>query len=392
MPAMDWQAFRNLIPQRPGQINLNAGTLSPTPRPVMEATARLREEMAVNGTYFFWHQLPPLLEESRRRLASFLNVDGRRLLLLPNVTFAMNLAINALPLGEGDEVLITDQCYGAMRLALERRVARCGARIRILPLPPDPESPEAIVEVFKQAIGTRTRVLLFDHVTSPTGLVLPAAALCGLARERGLWSIVDGAHGPGLVDVDLSAIGADFYGANCHKWMMAAPGSGFLHASERAAEAMEPVVISWGSDYEAARAEADSGWGGTFWQRRFEYHGVTDRCPQATIPAALDLRERIGPGNIRRRQAELADYTRERLTAAGLRCRSPRDRRLTAAMLCFDYHAVPEPTWKNARWFGHGIICPVNRAGDRYYLRVSCAWFNTEAEIDALARVIRPRG
>ena len=182
---MDWQRFRDLMPARPGQINLNAGTLSPTPRPVAEATNALRDEMACNGTYFFWEQLPPLLVESRRRLAAFLNVGPERLLLLANVTFAMNLATAALPLGEGDEVVVTDQMYGAMRMALQRRARRVGARIKTIALPPDPASPEAIVARFAAAIGPRTTCLYFDHATSPTGLVLPAADLCALARERG---------------------------------------------------------------------------------------------------------------------------------------------------------------------------------------------------------------
>lgn len=395
MPVMDWQRYRELIPRRAGQINLNAGTLSPTPRPVMEATSRLREEMAINGTYFFWHQLPPLLETARARLGTFLNVGTERLLLLPNVTFAMNLAIAALPVGEGDEILTTDQCYGAMRLALEQKAKATGAAVRSVTLPAEPQSPEEIVEAIAAGIAARTRVLFFDHVTSPTGLVLPAVELCALAREHGLWSVVDGAHGPGLVDVDLTAMNADFYGANCHKWMMSAPGAGFLHASERGAERMTPLVVSWGSAYDPDHHHADSGWGGSMWQRSFEYHGVTDRCPQATIPAALDLREEIGEANIRARIAELTTYARSRLADAGVRCVSPRDPRMTAAMLCFEYeptNPLADQPWRNAPWFERGIICPINRVGDRTVFRVSCAWFNTEEEIDALADVIRAGG
>ena len=385
---MDWEPYRALIPRRPGQINLNAGTLSPTPRPVWDATTQLREEMAIDGTRFFWDALPPLLEASRRRLGAFLGVGTERLLLLPNVTFAMNLAIAALPLREGDEVVLADACYGAMRMALERRAAAAGALLKTVALPLDATDPDQIVEVFAGAIGGRTRALFIDHVTSPTGLVLPAAELCDLARDRDLWSIVDGAHAPGLVDVDLARIDADFYGANCHKWMMGAPGSGFLHASQRGAAALEPLVVSWGYEYDRAAAQGDSGWGGSYWQRNFEYLGVYDRCPQATIGAALDLREQIGEANLRARTGELTAYCRGRLAAAGLRCRSPLEERLTAAMLCFDYRALPEPGWRSAPWYARRIICPITRVGDRHFLRVSCAWFNTEAEIDALAAAI----
>lgn len=388
--TLDLRLYRDLIPQAPGRVNLNAGTLSPTPRPVLEATTALREQMAINGTEFFWRTLPPLLQTSRGRLADFLRADASRLLLLPNVTFAMNVAIASLPLSAGDEVLATDQCYGAMLLSLNRRARAVGATVRQIELPLTPASPSEIVERFSEAITPKTRALFFSHVTSATGLILPAAELCAVARERSLWSIVDGAHAPGMVELDLSAIGADYYGANCHKWLMGAPGSGFLYCTPRAAEGLEPVVVSWGEDYGGNQASDDSGWGGSMWHKRFEYLGVYDRCPQATLPTALELREQIGENRIARRVKELTAYARDRLTRAGLTCRSPDDARLTGAMLLFDWKSTPDPTWANVPWAERGIECPVTHVGDRYFIRVSCAWFNTEAEIDALAAALGP--
>jgi isopenicillin-N epimerase len=387
--STDWAAFRAQLLPSPDRINLNAGTLSPTPRPVIEAVEALRAQMHARPTEFFVELLPPLLHESRRRLAEYLNCDTAGLLLLPNVTFAMDISIESLPLKPGDEVLLSDHEYGALRMTWNRRARETGAVLRIARIPPDVDSADEIVRRFEAQITERTSILFFSHVTSPTGLIFPAARLCALARRRGIISIVDGAHAPGMIPVDLKAIGADLYGANCHKWMMAAPGCGFLHAAAPMRSLLRPLVVSWGLEYDLARAADDSGWGGSHWHKSFEYMGIFDRCPQCTIGAALDFRAEIGQANVDARVAELTSYARERIEKAGLRCVSRNDPRLTGAMLIFDYRQVPEPTVTRTPWWeSRKILAPVTSIGDRYFLRVCCAWFNTEEEIDALAQVI----
>src|SRR5690606_38202044 len=139
---------------------------------------RMRADMHANGTEFFVSLLPPLVQESRRRLAEYLNCDTEGLLLLPNVTFAMNIAIDSLPLERGDEVLLTDLEYGAMKLAFARRAAETGAVVKYVAIPPDVSSPGEILERVAAAMTARTKVLFFSHITSPTGLILPARELC----------------------------------------------------------------------------------------------------------------------------------------------------------------------------------------------------------------------
>lgn len=387
--SIDWAAFRSELASAPDRINLNAGTLSPTPLPVIEQVQRLRAQMHASPTEFFVEILPPLVQESRRRLAQYLSCDAAGLLLLPNVTFAMDIAIDSLPLREGDEVVLTDHEYGALRQTWNRRARETGASLRTVHIPPEVSSPEEIVEKVEAALTGRTRILFFSHITSPTGLILPARELCALARRRGIASVVDGAHAPGMIPVDLKEIGADVYGANCHKWMMSAPGCGFLWAAPQARAQLRPLVGSWGLEYDRARADEDSGWGGSYWQKSFEYMGIFDRCPQCTIGAAIDFRQRIGQANVDARAAELTRYARQRIEKAGRKCVSVDDPRLTGAMLIFDYHEVPEPTVTNTSWWRQRkIMAPVTNVGDRWFLRVCCAWFNTEEEIDALAEVI----
>lgn len=385
----DLAGLRALMPTEPGRINLNAGTLSPTPQPVFDAATRLRQRMAFNGTQFFWRDLPELIPQAREALADFLHGDAERLLLLPNVTVAMNIATCSVPLGPGDEVLTTDQCYGAMRLAMERRCTQAGATLKFCDLPVTPESTGEVAGAVLNAITPKTKCLLLDHVTSPTGLILPVKEICAACRERGIWTIVDGAHGPGMIETNLREIGADYYGANCHKWMMAAPGAGFLQCSERAADCLQPCIVSWGEDYCGQTADCDSQWGGSMWHRRYEYHGIGDRCAQASLPTAIAWHRHVDEHvNIEAMQKQLVAYTRDRLTAAGLHCVSPDDWNLSAGMVVFDTDVAPDISGKTWPWQASKIDVPVTCVGDRRFVRVSCGWFNTEAEIDALAECI----
>src|SRR5688500_13410922 len=223
-----WQAKRGLVALPAGKVNLNAGTLSPTPLPVLAAVNRLRGQMARDPSDFLWRRTGPLIERARERVARYVNCDARDLLLLPNATYAINVVVNALRLPRGAEILTSDHEYGAMMFTWRRAAARNGWTVREVELPFQTEDPEEIVEAFRRAIGEATKVLYFSHGTTTTGLVLPARELCALARERGLLAIVDGAHAPGMVPLDIGAIGADFYAANCHKWMMSPPGAGFV--------------------------------------------------------------------------------------------------------------------------------------------------------------------
>lgn len=384
----DWSAWRARMLLPPDAVNLNAGTLSPTPRPVHDAADALRRQLGANGTDFVWRVLPRRLAEARRRLGQFLRADPSDLLLLPNVTFALDTVIESLPLKPGDEVAMLDAEYGAMRLAWARRARRDGLLVREVPLPVPCDDPQEIVSRFEAALGPSTRAALLSHVTSCTGTIVSAAAICALLRRRGVLSIVDGAHAPGMLDLDLRDVDADFYGGNCHKWMMSAPGAGFLHVRREHKALLQPLVTSWGYDFDPARAEQDSRWGGTFWQRNLEYHGVVDRCAQATLPEAIDFGDAIGRERIRQRSAELAAVARDALGRVGLPCLSVDDPRLTGSLLIFDAADLQPAEARRRLWHEFRIECPITDLGKRRFLRVSLAWFNTPDEIERLAGAV----
>jgi isopenicillin-N epimerase len=388
MPETDsfWLAQRDRMARDPRKINLNAGTLSPTPLPVLEAVTRLREEMAANPSNFVWRRTGPLIDLSRQRLAAYLGCDPLDLLLLPNATLAINVIAQSLEIPAGAEVLTTDHEYGAMMLCWRRAAVRGGWSLVEVPLPYRCEDPQEIVDALARGITPRTRVLYFSHVTTSTGLVLPAEALVKLAREHGLLCIIDGAHAPGMFPVNLGEMGADFYTANCHKWLMAPAGSGFLHVSRAVRERIQPLITSWGFDYDRSAPDLPSGWAGSRWQWEHEFHGTTDRTPQMVLPEALDFRQELGGDEaIRRRVAELSDYARQALAKRGLECVTPRNERLRGALVAFDIACGDLVAARNRLYNEFDIECPLTTAAGKTFLRVSTAWLNTKGEIDRLA-------
>ncbi len=315
-----------------------------------------------------------------------MNCSTNDLLLLPNTTFAMNIIVNSLQLPPGSEILTTDHEYGAMMYCWRRAAQQANLKIRQIELPFRTEDPSEIVETFRRAISDHTRVLYFSHVTTSTGLVLPARELEVLARNRGLRCIIDGAHAPGMIPVDLAGIDADFYTANCHKWMMCPPGAGFLHVKSTQRSTVQPLITSWGWDHDRAQPDAPSDLLCSNWQFDLEFHGTVDRCPQMVIPQALDFRAELGGNDaVRVRVRELVEYTRQRLSACGLAPVTPPNPSLSGAIIAFDFPCDDPIKARDRFWNDFHIECPITVAAGKTFLRVSAAWFVTRDQIDRLA-------
>jgi isopenicillin-N epimerase len=386
-----WITARKLLCLDPLKINLNAGTLSPTPIPILEAVTALRKQMATNPSDFVWRQMPPLIERARARLAEYLCCDGRDLLLIPNTTFGINIITTSIHLRAGSEILTTDHEYGAMMYCWRRLEGRDRLKIRMIELPYRTEEPAEIVDAFEKRITEDTRVLYFSHVNTTTGLVMPAKQLCDLARRRGLLSVVDGAHAPGMIPLDLNGLRADFYAGNCHKWLMSPAGAGFLHVASHRKSMLAPLITSWGNEYDPKRAEDDSTLGGTFWQRDFEFHGTVDRCPQLVLPQCLDFGASLGGDSaVLKRTWQLSDYLRESMAACGLACATPKNQSLNGgAMTAFDFPCDDVIKMRDRLWNEFDIECPVTEAAGKKFLRVSTGWFTTTDEIDRLATALK---
>jgi isopenicillin-N epimerase len=320
----------------PAVANLNTGSFGPLSRPVFARVTELRRRLAEEPMDFLLRRLPPLLWEARARLAAYLGAEVRRLVFTANVTASINLVAASLRLAAPGEVLLTDHEYGSMHWCWERAAVRQGLSVRTFALPPLPGRPEEVVAAACAALTERTRLLFFSHVLSPTGMVLPARELCAEARRRGVLTVVDGAHAPGFVPLDLAEVGADFYGGNCHKWLLAPTGAGFLHLGPGNEDRLSPLQVSWGWRGEGRPADERDEYGSTPRLRRLEFEGTRDVCPWLAVPAAIDFQADLGPERIRARMRELAGYVRRRLGGdLGLAPATPDHPEMCGAMTAF---------------------------------------------------------
>jgi isopenicillin-N epimerase len=360
------------------------------PVPVFERVTELRRQLAAEPTDFFVRKLPTLLWQARSELGRFLGTMPERLVFTANVSVAINL-VATLRLASPGEILLTDHEYGAMHWCWERAAIRQGLTLRTFPLPTIPASPVEIVAAFEKAFTDNTRLVFFSHVLSPTGLVLPAREICAAARRRGIISVVDGAHAPVMVPLDIKNIGADFYGGNGHKWLLAPTGAGFLCLGAGCQDRLQPIQVSWGWHYERTNIDAPDEFGSTPRIRALEFEGTRDPCPWLAVPAAISFLENIGLERIRKRMAELAAYTRQRLTGlCGLESATPAALGLHGALTAFRFPATVRAEWHELRqrFWERGIEIPIVVRPDHLLLRVSTHFYNTHAEVDALAAAV----
>jgi len=395
-----WTAARGRMILDPTIINLNTGSFGPLPQPVFDRVTALRQLLAAEPTHFFVRQSPPLLWHARERLAAYLGTAPARLVFTSNVSATINLVASGLRLSTPGEILLTDHEYGAMHWCWERAARRQGLALRTFPLPTMASSPAEVVGAAVRAMTARTRLFFFSHVLSPTGLVLPAAELCAEARRRGIITVVDGAHAPAMIPLDVSKVGADFYTGNCHKWMLAPTGAGFLVIGPGNEDRLEPLHVSWGyrpdqyplrdQDSAARNPDAPDKFGSTPRTRFLEFEGTRDVCPWLAVPDAIDFQAKIGVTRIRQRIADLAAHARERMGSLGLRLATPMATGLHGSMTAFELPfkgpakaaALRQAIWKDR------IEVPIVERPDRLLLRVSTHFYNTHTEIDRLAEVL----
>jgi isopenicillin-N epimerase len=332
---------------------------------------------------------PPLLWKARTRLADYLGAQPERLVFTPNVSTAINIVASGLQLPPGGSILISDREYQAMRFCWERAARHKGLELRMFHLPLLPKSPDEIVDAVASALTPDTRLLFFSHVYSATGLITPAHDICEQARRRGVISVVDGAHAPGMIDLNIEGVQADFYAGNCHKWMLAPIGCGFLVINDEWIDRLEPLQVSWGYPRDPKRGpdEPDE-FGSTPRTRQLEFEGTRDIGPWLVIPEAIDFQERLGRPAIRQRIAELQAYVRAKMDRRWEPI-TPDDPVMHGSMLSFWIPADRPADVDRSLLWQKRIEVPITEWPDGRMLRVSTHWYTTETEIDRLAELSR---
>jgi selenocysteine lyase/cysteine desulfurase len=299
-----WAALRGQWLLARDRINLNCGSVGCSPLPVVRAMVdHIFEGESFRDPAYPWfgYEENARLKALREKLAAFISCSRDELALVRNATEANNVVANGLDMQPGEEVLMTDQEHPGGRCVWEQKAARHGTAVRFVEVPRPPASAGEIVERFERAIGPKTRVLMFSHITTVTGVVLPARELCAMARRRGILTHVDGAHCIGQLPLDLHAMGCDFYAASPHKWLMAPKGTGFLYVREEHLEKLWVNIAS--GDWRNFDLKA----------YRFSNFGTSNLSVMVGLAAALDFFDELGPARIYARQHELATRVRDRV-------------------------------------------------------------------------------
>ncbi len=274
---------------------LNHGSFGACPRAVFERYQEWQRELERQPVLFLARRVEGLLADARAALGGYVGADPDDLVLVPNATAGVNIAAWPLGLRAGDEVLSTDLEYGALDLTWEHVCGDFGARYVRTPISLPLASTEEIVETVWAAVGPRTRVLYLSHHTSTTALTLPAGELCRRARERGITTVVDGAHVPGHLPLNLRELDPDFYAGNCHKWLCAPKGAGFLYVRRELQRDVHPLVFGWGYEGDDPSFLA-----------RHEHQGTRDPSAYLTVPTAIEWQREHRWDDVRARCHELA--------------------------------------------------------------------------------------
>ncbi|HEY6635293.1 MAG TPA: aminotransferase class V-fold PLP-dependent enzyme [Acidimicrobiia bacterium] len=266
----------------PDVRHLNHGSFGAVPIPVQERQTEWHRRWEANPTAFVHNELGPALATARLALAGFVGADAAGLVFVRNASqgVASVLGSVAPTLVPGDEILTTDHDYNAVRQTLEHTAARVGAVVRVVPIPFPIDTPDTAVDAVLGAVGERTRLLVIDHVTSPTGLLLPIDRIVA-ELEPDVPVLVDGAHGPGQLALDLDGLGASWYTGNLHKWVCAPKGAAFLHTRADRVESTVPTVISHGWNHPPA--------GTSRYHALFDWTGTDDFTSWLVVPDAIEV-------------------------------------------------------------------------------------------------------
>ncbi|GGK89802.1 aminotransferase class V-fold PLP-dependent enzyme [Mangrovihabitans endophyticus] len=293
---------RLLFSLDPAVAHLNHGSFGSVPISVQRTQQRLRDEAESNPLRFHVQGLVDRVVHTRRHLAAFLGADPDGSALVPNASSGVSLVLQSVGLTVGDEVLITDHAYGAVVLAVRRQCQRAGATLRTVPVPVTASAAEVVARVRDALRPGRTRLLVVDQVTSGTAKVFPVRDLAAAARDSGVPILVDGAHAPGMLPVDVTATGADFWVGNLHKWAFAPRGTALLSVTPAWRSAIDPLVTSW---------EQDSGF-----PLSVEFQGTVDYSGWLSAPAGLFAMRTLGVDTIRAHNAGLAAFGQRVVGAA----------------------------------------------------------------------------
>jgi isopenicillin-N epimerase len=378
----------------PSVVFLNHGSFGACPRTVLEYQSRLRERMEAEPVRFLTQELEGLLDGSRDCLARLLKTASDNLAFVHNATAGVNAVVRSVKLQAGDEILTTSHDYNACRNALKAAAEGAGARVVVVKAPFPIREETHLIDAVLSCASERTRLAMIDHITSPTALVYPVAKIVRALEQRQIDTLVDGAHAPGMLAVDLDALHPAYYTGNCHKWLCAPKGAGFLYVRPDRQEAIQPTTISHG--YNTPRP------GRSALHTRFDWIGTIDPTPWLCVGNAIEWLQSLLPGGLPElmaRNRALAIQGRQ-IVCEALGIEPPCPESMLGSMA-----TIPLPSSRAAlppaakgidplqrRLFdGYAVEVPVIRWGEPEHrgLRISAHLYNATAQYGYLAEALK---
>lgn len=357
--------------------HLNHGAFGATPKAVLAECIRWQRHIERNPSRFMSEELSPGLRLSAASLAAFLGTRAERLALTENTTSAVNAVLRGFPWRRGDGMLVADSTYLGVRNTAAYVGARSALKVRTVAMPMPVRDEDEVVSVWRKALFPGVRLAVLDHITSPTGLVLPVARIAAMLRRQGVCVLVDGAHAPGQIPLAVENLGADWYAGTCHKWLFAARGTAFLWTAKGSGDEPHPAVIS--NRY------------GEGFPLEFDWVGTRDYAAWMALPRAIVFHGELGG-------AALCQRNRRVALAAGLRLARalgtvlPAPSSMLAAMVALPLPApladVPAAQLTATLSHRYRIEVPVLRHLGRNWLRFSIQVYNEMDDIDALAAAL----
>jgi isopenicillin-N epimerase len=377
----EFSAYWSLDPQI---TFLNHGSFGACPFPVLKAQEQVRQQLEQEPVRFFVREFEPLLDQARDQLAQFVGVDGRDLVFVPNATTGVNSVLRSLRFNPGDELLTTDHEYNASRNALEFVADRADARIVVAPVPFPIASKQEIVDAVMARVSEKTKLVLLDHISSQTGLIFPLEEIIQQLSQFGIETLIDGAHAPGMLPLNLSEIGATYYSGNCHKWLSAPKGAAFLYVKSSRQQQIRPLTISHGAN--SPRTDKSR------FQLEFDWMGTGDPSAYLSVPAAIQFMGSLLPGGwpeLMSRNHQLVLSARQMLCQTlGLKIPAPSD--MIGSMACIPIPDGSADELHDQLFDRHQIelqVMPWPKSPQRV-IRISAQIYNNFEQYQQLAAVL----
>ncbi len=368
----------------PSIIFLNHGSFGATPKSVFEAYQNWQLRLERQPVLFLGRELDGLLKESREVLGEYLNADADDLVYIPNATHGVNIIAHSLQLKPGDEVLTTDHEYGACDYTWNFVCGKVGAKYIHQPVPLPVHSAEEIVDQFWLGVTSRTKAIYLSYITSPTALRLPVEQICQRAKEAGILMVIDAAHAPGQITVDLQTLDADIVFGNCHKWMLNVKGSAFLYVRRELQYLIEPLIVSWGY-----RPTPETTTGSRFIDL-LQWTGTKDPTAALTVPTAIQFMQEHNWDDVRNECHHLLSQGIEQIcNLVNMPPLYPLDIDFYSQMGIAPLPSSNLVVLKSRLYDEYKIEVPLIQWQDKQFVRISVQGYNSQEDIDSLEYALK---